>query len=74
MTAGILFTIFYIVNIKFFGGTAWLLGISAEGIGTVGMLINLFVTVSVSRLTAPPPPEVQEMVEIIRYPRGAGAR
>ncbi|RJX35763.1 MAG: cation acetate symporter [Desulfurivibrio sp.] len=73
MIAGISFTIYYIVNIKFLGGTAWLLGISAEGIGTVGMLINFMVTLLVSSITAPPPSEVQDMVENIRFPRGAGA-
>ena len=73
MSAGILFTIIYIVNIKFFGGSPWLMGISAEGIGAIGMLINLVVTLSVSSLTSPPPSEVQEMVENIRFPRGAGA-
>ena len=73
MVSGILFTIFYIINIKFFGGSAWFFGISAEGIGSVGMLINFFVTVFISQLTPPPPQEVQNMVDDIRYPRGAGA-
>ncbi|MBU4261755.1 MAG: cation acetate symporter [Proteobacteria bacterium] len=73
MIAGISFTCYYIVNIKFLGGTPWLLGISAEGIGTVGMLINFIVTLLVSFITAPPPADVQEMVENIRFPRGAGA-
>ncbi len=44
-------------------------GINAQGVGTVGMLLNLAVTVVVSLLTPPPPPEVQAMVESIRYPR-----
>ena len=73
MIAGISFTFYYIVNIKFMGGTPWLLGISAEGIGTVGMLINFIVTLLVSFLTVPPPADVQDMVENIRFPRGAGA-
>ncbi len=73
MIAGISFTFYYIVNIKFLGGTSWLLGISAEGIGTVGMLINFIVTLLVSFITAPPPVDVQDMVENIRIPRGAGA-
>ncbi len=73
MSAGILFTIIYIINIKFFGGTTWCLGISAEGIGSVGMLLNLVVTIVVSLLTTPPPQEVQDMVDNIRFPRGAGA-
>ncbi len=73
MITGICFTFAYIVNIKFMGGSAWFFNISAEGIGTIGMLINMFFTVVVSRITAPPPQEVQDMVESIRYPRGAGA-
>jgi len=73
MVTGICFTFFYIVNIKFLDGTPWLMGISAEGIGTVGMVINFLVTLVVSRLTAAPPQEVQELVENIRYPRGAGS-
>lgn len=73
MIAGLIFTSSYIVNIKFMGGTPWCLGISAEGIGTVGMLINFVVTLLVSFFTAPPPAEVQEMVENIRFPRGVGA-
>jgi cation/acetate symporter len=45
------------------------LGVNAQGIGTVGMLLNFAVTVVVSLRTPPPPLEVQEMVEAIRYPR-----
>ena len=73
MITGICFTFAYIVNIKFMGGSAWFFNISAEGIGTIGMLINMVITIIVSRVTAPPPQEVQDMVESIRYPRGAGA-
>jgi cation/acetate symporter len=43
-------------------------GVSAEGIGTLGMMLNFIVTWSVSRLTPPPPAEVQEMVEVLRMP------
>ncbi len=50
----------------------WLFGISPEGIGTVGMLINFALALSVSRLTKPPPKEIQDLVEEIRLPRGAG--
>ena len=46
----------------------WWLGISPEGIGTVGMLINFAVTLAVSSVTPPPPPEVQAMVDEIRLP------
>ena len=48
----------------------WLFGISPEGIGTVGMMINFIVTLIVSRLTPPPPITVQEMVEDLRSPAG----
>ncbi len=44
-------------------------GISAEGIGTIGMLINLAVTLWVSRQTPPPPKHIQELIEDIRVPR-----
>jgi len=76
MVVGILFTAAYIVYFKFMNPVAnvaenWLLGISPEGIGTVGMLLNLAVTVVVSRLTPAPPPEIQELVESIRIP-GSG--
>lgn len=73
MITGISFTALYIIQIKFLGIAPWFMGISAEGIGTVGMILNFIVTIIVSQLTAPPPQEVQEMVENIRYPRGAGA-
>jgi len=71
MVCGILFTMIYIVQIKFFGVKPWFLGISAEGIGTIGMLINFAFTIIVSKFTPEPPREVQDMVESIRYPRGA---
>ena len=44
-------------------------GVNAQGIGTVGMVLNFAVMWIVSLLTPPPPHEVQEMVEGIRYPR-----
>ena len=50
----------------------WWLGISPEGIGTVGMLLNFAVTLTVSRFTPPPPPEVRALIERVRIPRGAG--
>lgn len=47
-------------------------GISAEGIGVVGMALNLLTAIIVSRLTPPPPAHIQEIVDSIRIPRGAG--
>ncbi|ARA93581.1 MAG: cation acetate symporter [Bacteroidetes bacterium] len=49
------------------------LGINAQGVGVIGMLLNFAVTVGVSLATPPPPPEVQTLVEQIRYPRVMGA-
>ncbi|KJH73067.1 sodium:solute symporter family protein [Aliterella atlantica] len=70
MVVGLIFTLFYIIGVKFAGMPAWFFGVSAEGIGTLGMLLNLSVTFVVSRLTAPPPVEIQEMVEDLRMPAG----
>ena len=46
----------------------WLWGISPEGIGTLGMVLNFVVAIAVSLFTPPPPQEVQELVEDIRIP------
>lgn len=73
MITGIGFTMLYIVQTKFMGVAPWFMGISPEGIGTVGMVINFAVTIGVSLVTAAPPAAVQEMVESVRIPRGAGA-
>lgn len=73
MVAGLFCTLCYIVGIKFAGMSPWFFGISAEGFGTVGMLINFAVTLIVSRLTPPPPREIQAMVEEIRNPSEAEA-
>jgi len=73
MLAGIIFTAVYIIQVKFLHMKPWFLGISAEGIGTIGMLINFLVTIIVSSVTTPPPKEIQELVDSSRTPRGAGA-
>ena len=70
MVVGLAFTAFYIIGVKFYGMSPWLLGISPEGIGTVGMMLNFVVTFVVSRFTPPPPLEVQEMVASLRSPEG----
>jgi cation/acetate symporter len=77
MISGITFTAAYIVYFKLVhpelnSADHWWLGISPEGIGTVGMLLNFAVTLTVSRFTPPPPPEVQALIERVRIPRGAG--
>ncbi len=78
MLTGIIFTSAYIIYFKFINQAAdtkehWWFGISPAGIGTIGMVLNFAVSVIVSRLTPPPPEDVQELVEEIRIPRGAGA-
>lgn len=73
MVTGIGFTMLYIIQTKFMGVAPWFMNISPEGIGTVGMLINFAVTIVVSLCTAAPPAAVQDMVESVRIPRGAGA-
>ncbi|MBD2740268.1 sodium:solute symporter family protein [Coleofasciculus sp. FACHB-1120] len=70
MLTGLIFTISYIAGVKFYGMPPWFFGVSAEGIGTLGMAINFVVTWVVSRLTPPPPLEIQEMVEELRTPGG----
>lgn len=74
MIVGLVYTASYIWYFKFGGGTpdGYWFDISPEGIGTVGMLINAMVSLVVSRLTAAPPLEVQNLVENIRVPSGAG--
>ncbi len=71
MVVGISFTAAYIVGNRFFGMPPFIFGISAQGIGTVGMLLNLTVTLVISRLTPPPPEAIQRMVDDVRVPRGA---
>ncbi|MDP4997475.1 MAG: cation acetate symporter [Saprospiraceae bacterium] len=75
MLSGLIFTGSYIIYFKYGAGKAedywW--GISPEGIGTLGMLINFAVSGIVSAFTPPPPAAVQDMVEDIRVPRGAAA-
>lgn len=70
MIAGIGFTFSYIVYFQFMGGTSdqYFLGITPEGIGFIGMLINFAVSFLVSSFTSPPPKNVVEMVEEIHIP------
>lgn len=68
MVSGLVFTTFYIIGAKFYGMPLWFFGISAEGIGTVGMILNLMIALTVSRLTPAPSLEIQEMVENLRTP------
>ncbi|MCH8874185.1 cation acetate symporter, partial [candidate division KSB1 bacterium] len=73
MVTGILFTAGYIIYFKFINPEAnssenWLLGISPEGIGIIGMFLNASVALLVSKMTPAPPEEVQKMIEDIRIP------
>ncbi len=73
MISGISFTMLYIVQTKFMGVSPWLLGISPEGVGVIGMAINFLVCIAASLVTEPTPASIQEMVESVRIPRGAAA-
>lgn len=78
MISGITFTAAYIIYFKFVNPAAntpdhWWFGISPEGIGTLGMLLNFGVALVVSKNTQPVPDDVRDLVENIRFPKGAGA-
>ena len=73
MIVGITFTAAYIVFFKFIrpdlnSAEHWLFGVSPEGIGTIGMLLNFATAGVVGLLTPPPPPEIQRLVDEIRVP------
>ena len=77
MIVGLSVMIFYILKFKFDllgGGTPedWWFGISPEGFGFVAMIVNFVVSLVVCQFTPPPPADIQDLVEDIRYPRGAG--
>ena len=78
MIVGVLLMLFYMTKFKFgwFGGGAqeeWWFGISPEGFGTFAMLVNFVISIVISKFSPAPPQEVQEIVENIRIPSGAGA-
>lgn len=70
MVSGLAITSLYVFSVKFGGMTPWF-GISAEGFGTVGMMLNFIITFVVSRLTPPPPAEIQSLVDELRTPEHA---
>jgi cation/acetate symporter len=77
MLAGLGFTTVYIIYFKFVNPAGnipdnWLFGISPEGIGMLGMVINFAVATLVCKMTAATPQSVVDMVESIRFPKGAG--
>ncbi|MBP0048533.1 cation acetate symporter [Marinobacterium sp. AK62] len=84
MLSGLVITLVYIFMYKgwfFIPGTAnlpdnvdnWILGISPLSFGAIGAIINFIVAFVVSNATEEPPVEIQELVESVRYPKGAGA-
>lgn len=82
MICGIGVTLFYVFQhkgIMFIPGTAflgdtpenWFMGIEPNAFGVVGALVNFVIAFAISKITAPPPIEVRELVENIRIPAGA---
>jgi cation/acetate symporter len=78
MIVGILAMLWYIVKFKFGwfdevlpNKSEWWFGISPEGFGTIAMILNFIVSISVMKFTKPPPEDVQNLVENIRIPSGA---
>lgn len=77
MVVGISLMMYYMMRFKldmFGGGTSedWWFGISPEGFGAIAMGVNFVISVIISRVSLAPPQEVQDMVESIRIPSGAG--
>ena len=83
MVVGLLLMLFYMLKFKFglFDGgksavaglkESWWFGISPEGFGTIAMIVNFIVAFAVNAFTPEPPEDVQEIVENIRIPSGAG--
>ncbi|MFY9245337.1 MAG: sodium:solute symporter family protein [Roseicyclus sp.] len=78
VTCAYLFTylgVFFIPGTNMLANNAdnWLFGIPPTHFGPIGALINFGVAYAVSSVTAPPPKEIQDLVESVRIPRGAGA-
>ncbi|TWO30768.1 cation acetate symporter [Seonamhaeicola sediminis] len=78
MVVGILAMLLYMIKYKlgWFDDTIpdkseWWFGISPEGFGTVAMVLNFIVSITIMKFTKAPPEEVQEIVENIRIPSGA---
>ncbi|WP_461481744.1 sodium:solute symporter family protein [Porticoccus sp.] len=77
MLTGIGFTASYIIYFKFINPAAstpdnWWFGISPEGIGTLGMIFNFVAAFAVQKMTGEAPQHIEDMVESLRYPKGAG--
>ena len=72
MVVGISFTAYYIIGSVYGGMSNWCFGIGPQGIGTVGMLLNFAVTLALTPFFPAPSRQVQEMIESLREPEGAG--
>jgi cation/acetate symporter len=69
MITGLTVTMAYMIwTIDIYGNSDGLWNIPETGFGTIGMLINFAVTIVVSQFTKKPSPQMQELVEEIRYP------
>ena len=73
MIIGISSMLYYMLKFKFgwFGGgnqEDWFIGVSPEGFGTIAMILNFFVSISVSSLTKEPPNQIKKLVENLRTP------
>jgi cation/acetate symporter len=83
MIAGVMVTQLYVFQhkgIMFIPGTSflgdmspnWFLGLSPNAFGAIGAMVNFAVAIAVAKVTAPPPEHIQQLVEDIRVPKGAG--
>jgi cation/acetate symporter len=77
MVTGLAFTGFYIVASVYGGMAPWTFGvlengISPQGIGAIGMLLNFAVTLSLTPLCAAPSPAIERMIDGVREPEGYG--
>lgn len=68
MISGLVFTATYMVWSLYISPGSTVFGISPEGIGTIGALVNFAVAIAVSKATPPPPRELMEFIDNIRYP------
>jgi len=73
MLCGLIITSAYIINYKFLNihlnsSDNWFLGISPEGFGFIGMIVNFIVALIVSLFFTKPPDDIYRMVDKIRQP------
>ena len=73
MITGLIFTASYIIYFKFINPDinnteSWFMGVSPEGVGALGMILNFAVALTISSFTKEPPEEVLDLVDEIRKP------